>query len=212
MKTELTDRQKEILTFIQAHIEINGYPPTYREIGIKFNIASTFGVKRHLDALIKKGYLNSESNSSRTLSLTKINDAKTNHRHRDSLIEIPIVGRVAAGYPVLAQENIEGTFQVDPTLINKRENCFALKVRGDSMINAGILEGDLVVISQQTDVSNGDIVVALIGDEATLKRFNKDGNTVYLIPENSNYSAIEVSNREDFSIVGKIISVFRFYN
>ncbi|MFC2134019.1 transcriptional repressor LexA [Bacteroidota bacterium] len=212
MKTSLTERQQEILTFIEDYIYENGYPPTYREIGHKFEIASTFGVKRHVDALIKKGYLNSESNSSRTLSLIKNDESKIRDLNRGEIVEIPIVGRVAAGYPILAQENIEGTFTIDPGLITKAKDCFGLKVKGDSMVNAGILEGDLVIVSQQKNVHNGDIVVALLGDEATLKTFNKKGDSINLIPENDNYSIINVSKREDFSIIGKVVSVFRIYN
>lgn len=212
MKTRLTERQKEILGFIENQIAENGYPPTYREIGLQFEISSTFGVKRHVDALIKKGYLNSESNSSRTLSLTKSVESKNSDLNSGEILEIPIIGRVAAGYPILAQENIEGTFSLDASLIRKNEKCFGLKVKGDSMINAGILEGDLVIVSQQKNAVNGDIIVALLGDETTLKTFNKKGNEINLIPENDNYSVIAVNNREDFSIIGKVVSVFRFYN
>lgn len=211
MKNNLTDRQQEILEFIEQHIAENGYPPTYREIGHKFEIASTFGVKRHVDALVKKGYLNSESKTSRTLSLNKPNSFTDLPTH-DAAVEIPIVGRVAAGYPILAEENIEGTFTLDSSLINKKKECFGLKVKGDSMINAGILEGDLVVVTQQKNANNGDIVVALLGDEATLKTFSKNGDNINLIPENDNYSIIEVNNRDDFSIIGKVVGVFRFYN
>ena len=209
MKKDLTPRQQEILEFISQFVEENGYPPTYREIGSKFEIASTFGVKRHLDALKKKGYLNTESSSSRTLSLTS---EIQNNKAIDTSIEIPIVGRVAAGYPILAQENIEGTFSVDLNLIGKKKNCFALRVKGDSMINAGIFEGDLVIVTQQKDANNGDIVVALLGDEATLKRFERNQAIVKLIPENDNYQPIIVNNLSDFSIIGKVAGVIRWYN
>jgi repressor LexA len=209
MKKDLTPRQQEILEFISQFVEENGYPPTYREIGSKFEIASTFGVKRHLDALKKKGYLNIESSSSRTLSLTtEIRDNKA----IDTSIEIPIVGRVAAGYPILAEQNIEGTLSLDITLIGKKNNCFALRVKGDSMINAGIFEGDLVIVTQQNEAKNGDIVVAMLGDEATLKRFEKNQAIVKLIPENDNYQPIIVNNSSDFSIIGKVAGVMRWYN
>lgn len=210
MKKELTPRQQEIFDFIQKYVEINGYPPTYREIGAKFEIVSTFGVKRHLDALVKKGFMTMESNQSRTLSLVETD--LTNKPSNSNSIEIPIVGRVAAGYPILAEENVEGTLALDVSLIRSKANCFGLKVRGDSMINAGIFEGDLVIVEQEKNVKNGDIVVAMIQDEATLKRYERKDDTIFLIPENQNYSPIEVSNREDFSIIGKIIGVFRFYN
>lgn len=212
MKTELTERQNEILCFIQESIEDNGYPPTYREIGQKFDIASTFGVKRHVDALIKKGYLNNESKTSRTLSLAKNGELKNHTISNEQLIEIPIVGRVAAGYPILAEENVEGTLAIAASLISKNTNCFGLKVRGDSMIKAGIIEGDMVIVSQQKNVKNGDIIVALLGDEATLKTFSKKDEIINLIPQNDKYPIIEINNREDFSIVGKVVSVFRIYN
>lgn len=209
MKKDLTDRQKEILGFIQEYVEINNFPPTYREIGQKFKIVSTFGVKRHIDALVKKGYLNSSNNLSRTLSLV-INN---NPIKRDSTyIEIPVVGRVAAGQPILAQENIEGNFVIDKNFLRSRTECFGLKVKGDSMINAGIMEGDLVIIQPQKEAVNGDIIVALINDEATMKRLSIIDGKIYLIPENENYEPIIIENNEEFSIIGKVIGVFRSYN
>lgn len=207
MKTELTDRQREILDFIQAFISENGFPPTFREIASNFNIASTFGVKRHIDALVKKGYLSSISNSGRTLSLVNQNTPKA-----EIPFEIPIVGRVAAGYPILAEENIEGTLSIDPSLIRRKKECFGLKVKGDSMINAGIFEGDLVIISPQKECTDGDIVVALLDDEATMKRFVKEGDQIYLKPENENYSVIDLNKYSNFSIIGKVVGVFRSYN
>ena len=207
MKTELTDRQREILDFIQAFISDNSFPPTFREIASHFNIASTFGVKRHIDALVKKGYLSSISNSGRTLSLVNQTVVK-----EEIPFEIPIVGRVAAGYPILAEENIEGTLSIDPSLIRKKKDCFGLKVKGDSMINAGIFEGDLVIISPQKECTDGDIVVALLDDEATMKRFVKQGDRIYLKPENENYSVIDLNKYANFSIIGKVVGVFRSYN
>lgn len=208
MKEEITDRQKEILDFIQDYVDFNGYPPTYREIGKQFNIASTFGVKRHIDALVKKGFLNNTNNSSRTLSLVVNN----NPLQKGPVVEIPVVGRVAAGQPILAQENIEGTFSIDKSFLGSHNQCFGLKVRGDSMINAGILEGDLVIIQPQKEAVNGEIVVALIGDEATMKRYVVEENKIFLVPENEKYEAIVIENDEDFSIIGKVIGVFRSYN
>lgn len=208
-KLQITDRQQEILSFIQEYVDFNGYPPTYREIGKKFNIVSTFGVKRHIDALVKKGFLNNESNLSRTLSLVVNNNPI---QKENNVIEIPVVGRVAAGSPILAQENIEGNFSIDKNLLKNHTECFGLKVRGDSMINAGILEGDLVIIQPQKEAVNGEIIVALIGDEATMKRYLIDDGRVFLVPENENYEAIEVDNLENFSIIGKVIGVFRSYN
>ncbi len=211
MKSELTERQKEILDFIQQYAVVKGFPPSFREIGKQFGIASTFGVKRHIDALVKKGYLSNESKTSRTIAVLGEHANKPKH-HSDNLVELPVVGRVAAGQPILAEENIEGNFMVDSNMLNSRNNCFGLKVRGDSMINAGIFENDLVIISPRQEVSNGDIVVALLRDEATMKRFFKQGNKVTLIPENEKYLPIEVEDIEEFSIIGKVVGVFRTYN
>lgn len=210
MKTDLTDRQKDILGFIQEYVELNNFPPTYREIGQKFKIVSTFGVKRHIDALVKKGYLNSGNNLSRTLTLVVNNNPIK--KVQTTILEIPVVGRVAAGQPILAEENIEGNFVIDKNFLGSRTECFGLKVRGDSMINAGIMEGDLVIIQPQKEAVNGDIVVALIKDEATMKRFSLIDGKIYLIPENDNYEPIIIDNQEEFSIVGKVIGVFRSYN
>ncbi|HMN48190.1 MAG TPA: transcriptional repressor LexA [Ignavibacteriaceae bacterium] len=213
-KQQLTDRQEEILNFIQQFQQESGYPPTLREIGKRFDISSTFGVKRHLDALSKKGYLNILSNASRGISITK--DESFNSVHIDISEKgdnkIPIVGRVAAGSPIFAEENIEGSVLIDPTFIKKSENCFALKVKGDSMIDAGIFEGDLVIISPQSIASNGDIIVARINDEVTVKVYEFKNQVIKLIPQNKNYDPIVIQNKEEFSIVGKVTGVLRWFN
>jgi len=210
MKEKLTDRQKIIFEYVKNSIDENGYPPTFREIGREFDIASTFGVKRHIDALIKKGYLKTESNTSRTISV--VGNFQSSKNNDDPFIEIPVVGRIAAGYPMLAEENIETTLSIHKEMIGRYKECFGLKVRGDSMINAGILEGDFVIANRQREVKNEDIVVALLGDEATLKRYRKEKDETFLIPENENYKPIKVTLNENFSIIGKVITVFRFYN
>ncbi len=211
MKNELTERQENIYLFIKEFIDFNGYPPTYREIGSHFDIASTFGVKRHIDALIKKGFLNINENSSRTISITDNTVSEIRHEPSET-IEIPIIGRVAAGQPILAEENIEGTFNIQSSLINGKANCFALKVKGDSMINAGIFEGDVVIINPQKDANNGEIIVAMIDNEATLKRFERKKDSISLIPENDNYTPISINKDDNFSIIGKALGVFRWYN
>jgi repressor LexA len=211
MKNELTDRQKDILDFIQQFAEANGYPPTYREIGKHFNIVSTFGVKRHIDALAKKGFIMVTSKTSRTIAV--VNDELNKFKNpSDNTIGLPIIGRVAAGYPILAEENIEGRLMLDSSLIGNKESCFGLRVQGDSMINAGIFEGDLVIVSPQSTANNGDIIIALLHDEATLKKYERRNNKIYLVPENEKYKPIEVDNNEEFSIIGKVIGVFRTYN
>ncbi|GBD90892.1 lexA repressor [bacterium BMS3Abin04] len=210
MRPKLTNRQLHILNFIQKFVEENHYPPTYRQIGKEFNIASTFGVKRHIDALVKKGYLKIASKSSRSIALVK--NSNNISQESNASITIPIIGRVAAGYPVLAEENIEGTFTIDTSLIKSKNNIFALKTRGDSMIGAGILDGDLVLVNSQKYAKNGDIVVALIGDESTLKTYESKNGKTYLVPANKNYPVLDMTNKQDFSIIGKIIGVYRNYN
>ncbi|HPN38454.1 MAG TPA: transcriptional repressor LexA, partial [Melioribacteraceae bacterium] len=125
--------------------------------------------------------------------------------------EIPVVGRVAAGYPVLSEENIDSTITIDRSFIKANANCFALKVRGESMIKAGIMEGDYVVINQQNYANNGEIVVAMLNDESTLKRYEKNALGVQLIPENDNFLPISVNFSDKFSIIGKVIGVIRWY-
>ncbi len=210
MRKKLTQRQLEILNFIEEFVEENNYPPTYREIGKKFNIASTFGVKRHIDALVKKGYLTTESNSFRSIA---VKDQKKNGECKEnSTVSVPLIGRVAAGYPVFAEENIESNFTIDASLIKDKGNLFGLKVRGDSMIDAGIFDGDLVIVKSQNYCDNGDIVVALVEDESTLKRFVKKGHKTFLMPENPHFEPIEVTQNKNFHIVGKVIAVYRSFN
>ncbi|MGD8305415.1 MAG: transcriptional repressor LexA [Ignavibacteria bacterium] len=212
---KLTERQNEILTFIKDFLRENGYPPTLREIGKKFQISSTFGVKRHLDALVKKGYLNIESNASRGLCIIENEETQTalaESVRNEFFNKIPIVGRVAAGSPILAEQNIEGTVIIDPAFIKKSEDVFALKVRGDSMINAGIFEGDLVVVSPNDKGKNGDIIVAMLDDEVTVKSYKTENNNITLIPENDNYRPMPVKDKNSFSVIGKVKGVIRWIN
>ncbi len=214
MKTDLTEKQQQILDFIEQFRDLNGYPPTLREIGKHFQIASTFGVKRHLDALVKKGALTIESNASRGIALIKnSNKTEITSTENENFHRIPIVGRVAAGYPVLAIENIEGSVNIDTSFLKRAENCFALRVKGDSMINAGIHEGDIIIVSPQNNANNGEIVVALVDDEATVKRYEKTkDNRIILIPENENYSNIIVTEENNFTLLGKVVGVLRWLN
>ena len=213
MKNELTERQQEILLFIEQFREANGYPPTIREIGKKFSISSTFGVKRHLDALVKKGYLIIESNASRGISRVRNDEDKPKYNYgNDVFAKVPIVGRVAAGSPITAIENIEGSVIVDPAFIKKAEDSFALRVKGNSMINSGIFEGDLVIVTPNKNPVNGEIVVAMLDDEVTVKTFENKNNKIRLIPSNDNYQPIEISTGKEFSIVGKVVGVVRWLN
>ena len=197
---ELTGRQKEILEFIYTHIREEGYPPTVREIGKKLSLTSTGSVRDHLNALIRKGYIEKTPALSRGIRLAKetITD----------LYSIPIVGKIVAGEPELAIENIEGRLIVDKKLAKSRKT-FALRVKGDSMIEEGIMEGDYVVVRPQPVAEQGEIVVALIGDEATVKKFKKERKSIKLLPANPSYSPIEVT--EDVTIVGKVIGLIRHY-
>ncbi len=217
MKNKLTGRQEEILTFIQQFLDEKGYPPTLREIGKKFDIASTFGVKRHIDALVKKGFLKVEGFASRGLTILHQNTGRESSsgfaiKDEREFKEIPVIGRVAAGYPILASENIEGNIIVDPGFLRKSENNFALKVKGDSMVNAGIFEGDILIVNPQKQANNGDIIVALLDDEATVKRYEIKENKIRLIPENNFYQPIEVNEKKNFSIIGKVVGVMRWFN
>ena len=215
MKKQLTERQEEILTFIQQFQQENGYPPTLREIGKRFGISSTFGVKRHLEALTKKGYLNILSNASRGISINRDEvetSAQINLRDINNNFKIPIIGRVAAGSPITAEENVEGSIVIDPMFFNKDLDSFALKVKGESMIEAGIFEGDLVIISPKAAVLNGDIVVARVDDEVTVKIYENKNNNIRLLPQNKLYQPIVIENKDEFSIVGKVTGVVRWIN
>jgi repressor LexA len=215
MSKKLTERQESILNFIKQFVQETGYPPTLREIGKNFGISSTFGVKRHLEALVKKGFLNIESNASRGITLVR-NDSDFESPFSslgdDLFIKLPVVGRVAAGSPILAVENIESTMVIDSSYLKNAENAFALRVQGDSMINAGIKEGDLVIVSPGENSKNGDIIVALLDDEATVKRLQVKSQEVTLIPENDNYNPIVVKEKESFKIIGKIKGIVRWIN
>ena len=213
MKKKLTERQQEILNFIQYFKEINGYPPTLREMGKNFNIVSTFGVKRHIDALVKKGYINVESNTSRGISVLFDQNSLTTNRTLNNSKEIPIVGRVAAGIPITSYENLDGTIVIDSSFFKRdQEDSYALRVKGDSMIEAGIIENDLLLIIPQQTANNSDIIVALVDGEVTVKTFMKKDNKISLIPENKNYLPIEINSEQDFRIIGKVKGVLRWLN
>lgn len=212
LEVELTERQNNILNFIKEFVDTNGFPPSYREIGNHFNISSTFGVKRHLDALVKKGYLNVFSNSNRSITLTEKSEILFNEKKENNSIKIPILGKVAAGYPVLSNQNYDGTLYVDTSLIKKGFNYFGLKVRGESMIDDGILEGDTVIVKAQSEASNNDIIIALVDNDTTVKRYFRKKDSIELIPANKNFETIVVKNNNEFSILGKVVAVFRIYN
>jgi len=198
----LTERQQETLDWIRVYVKMHGKPPTMREIGERFGKASS-SVFDVILALERKGYLNRSDGSSRCITLT----SKVGSGQKDTVM-VPIVGRIAAGQPILATENLEGTVTIDRRLAAGRQ-LFALRVQGDSMVNAGILDGDLVIAAQQQDAQEGDIVVALVNDEATVKRFRRrsDGS-VELRPENPEYKPIVITH-PPIMIQGKVVAVHR---
>jgi repressor LexA len=213
MKKELTPRQQEIYEFIRAEIMHKGYPPTYREIGEHFGIRSTNGVKRTLDALRKKGYLERKPMISRGLELREAVSGFGGKQEFDLDVfkEIPIIGRVAAGDPIIAEENFEGSINVDGIMF-RGEGHFALRVKGDSMKNAGIYDGDIVIARHQATAEKGEIVVAILGDEATVKRYMPQNGEILLMPENEDHDPIVVSrDGVDFRIAGKVTGLVRKY-
>ncbi len=186
--------------------------PTVREIGNHFEISSTNGVRSILAALIKKGYINRSPRVSRGIEIVDYSDKRSNKDAPSNTIEIPIVGRVAAGTPILAVQNLEGTVTIDRDFLACRSDVFALRVKGDSMINAGIFDGDLIFARQQKTADRGEIVVAQIDNEATVKYYHPTSDHVELRPANPKYKPIIVNNKKDFSIAGRVIGVMRRVN
>lgn len=201
MKNKITERQREIYEFIRTTLAARGIPPSMREIGEQFNIRSTNGVEGHLAALERSGLIVRERGKSRGISL---------HSGERMPATVPLLGRVAAGSPVLSPESREGEVVVDLGIFSLRtaHNIFALKVRGESMVNAHITDGDTLIVRAQATAQNGDIVVALVEGEATVKRFFNEKGLVRLQPENSSMKALYLK-RGDFRIVGKAVGVLR---
>ncbi|MCQ2060493.1 MAG: transcriptional repressor LexA [Fibrobacter sp.] len=210
-KKELTARQEEIYEYIKQYSQENRMPPTVREIGNRFEISSTNGVRSILAALIKKGYINRSPRLSRGIEIVNEEDAKAAQTPTNT-IEIPIVGRVAAGTPILAVQNLEGTVTIDRDFLACRSDVFALRVRGDSMINAGIFDGDLIFARQQKSAERGEIIVAQIDNEATVKYYQPLSDHIELRPANPKYRPIIVNKEKDFSIAGRVIGVMRKVN
>ena len=205
----LTSRQKEVFEFIKERIQQSNRPPTLREIGLKFDISSTNGVRSILAALVKKNYIARSPKLSRGIDIPQ----GTREPASESLtLEIPILGRVAAGQPMLAVENLEGTVVVDRDFLMRQENVFALRVHGESMKDAGIFHGDLVFARQQSTAERGQIVVALLGEETTVKYYFPEAGRVRLEPANEAFGPIIIDNSTpDFSLLGRIIGIMRRY-
>lgn len=198
----ISDKQDNILKFIKKELKNKGYPPSLREICKAVNLKSPSSVHGYLDRLEKKGLIRRDPTKPRAIELLD----SDKHVSTKKIIHVPVVGKVTAGQPILAIENIEDTFPVPLDYVDNSD-VFMLSVKGDSMINAGILDNDYVLVRQQQHAKNGDIVVALIEDEATIKTFYKENNCIRLQPQNSLMKPIIVY---DVKILGKVIGVFRF--
>jgi repressor LexA len=200
---EPTERQKEVLGFIAGYLQTHTYPPTIREVADFFSI-SVKGASDHLSALKKKGFLKQNEKKSRTMELIKAGTEKP-----EDFTEIPVLGTVAAGRPVLAVENMEGSIRLPLTLLRKGRKYFALRVKGDSMEEAGIKDGDTAIIEHQNVVQNGEIAVVMLDEAATLKTFYRESTRIKLQPENSKYSPIYCSR--DVRVLGRLAHIFRSY-
>jgi len=201
MTEKLTPRQSEILDYLRDEIDGKGLPPTIREIGEAFGIRSTKGVEDHLSALERKGFIRREKGKSRAIEVSDRPDLR-------GAKLLPLLGRIAAGSPILAVENHEGTFVLDESLVGHGDT-FLLRVQGDSMKDASILDGDLVVVRMQESARSGEIIAARLGEEATVKRYHRDAAGIELLPENDAYDPIPVGPDDDFHILGRVVGIFR---
>ena len=211
-RAETTRKERAILKFIEEQVMNNGYPPSVREIGKAIGLSSTATVHAYLAKLEKHGFIKKEDKKGRTLKVIKGSDgnpvkAKSdkNFYTQKELVDVPIIGKITAGQPILAVENVTDTFPIPIDFVGNSES-FMLTVRGESMIEAGILDGDYILVKKQNDARNGEIVVALIGEEATVKTFYKEKDHIRLQPENSTMDPIIVPNCQ---ILGKAAGVFR---
>ena len=202
-KQPLSAKQQLILDFLKQQIKQNGYPPTVREICDAVGLSSTSTVHSHLESLERKGHIRRSPAKNRSTEILEENF----YANRRELVSVPIVGNVAAGVPILAEENIEDTFPI-PVDHVKNDTCFMLHVKGDSMMDEGILDGDLVLVRQQQTATNGDIVIALIEDSATVKTFYRESGHIRLQPANPAFSPMIM---QDCEILGKVIGLYRRY-
>jgi repressor LexA len=200
----ISNKQKEILEYLKAQIINKGYPPAVREICEAVKLKSTSSVHSHLETLEKNGYIRRDPSKPRAIEII---DDEFNLTRRE-LVNVPVVGTITAGQPILAVENIDSYFPI-PSEYMPNEDTFMLKVKGDSMINAGIFNGDKILIQKQSHAKNGDYVVALIGEEVTVKTFYKENGYYRLQPENDTMEPIIVN---DLNIQGKVIGLFRMYS
>ena len=201
---KITEKQSQILEYIKSEILNKGYPPSVRDICQAVNLKSTSSVHSHLETLEKNGYIRRDPTKPRTIEII---DDNFNLVRRE-VVNVPMVGTVAAGQPILAIENIDNYFPI-PSEYMPNEETFMLKVKGESMINAGILDGDNILVKRQNTAKNGDMVVALVDDSSTVKTFYKENGHIRLQPENDDMDPIIVP---DCEIIGKVFGVFRFFN
>src|SRR5579883_680256 len=204
-RDSLPPQQRRVLDYIEEYLEISGYPPSIAEIGDFLGVSSTFGVRKHLDALLKKGFLvRGGAGLSRAIMVARPSVSIGGERHSNA---IPVIGRVTAGQPILAVENVEGWLSFKPMDLSKK--VFGLRVQGESMKDKGIMDGDLVIVRQQPTADDGDIVVARLDDTATVKTFRRSKKGYFLEPANARYKPIYITEDVDFQILGKVTSVLR---
>jgi repressor LexA len=208
---QLSSRQEKILEFINKKIKDEGYPPSVREIAKAVNLSSSATVHSHLKKLEELGYLKRDASKPRALSVThseEIDSADTG-KSENEMVFVPVIGSIAAGTPILAEENIDDYFPLSPDFVRGQKEVFMLNVHGDSMVNAGILDRDMVIVRKQDTAINGEIIAAMVGDEeATVKRFFKTKSEIRLMPENDHMEPI-VSN--NVKVLGKVIGIIRKY-
>ncbi len=202
LQQPLTDKQREILDFMKAEITKRGYPPSVREICEAVQLRSTSSVHAQLNTLERKGYIRRDPTKPRAIEILDENF----YGSRQETVDIPVIGNVAAGEPIYAEQNISDYFSLNAEFIPSGSNVFMLKVKGESMINVGIFDGDLVLVSEQSTAKNGEIVVALVEDSATVKTFYKENGYFRLQPENDTMEPIIV---EEVMILGKVIGLYR---
>lgn len=205
MPEPLTKRQKEILDYVAQSIELNGYAPSYREIAEAFKLGSVATVAEHVETLVQKGLLRKGDNEARSLQLTQPEDFEA-----ESSVGLPILGLIAAGQPIETIEGHKETLEVPPFMVGRRES-YVLQVKGQSMVEDGILDGDYVVIQEKDVPSNGEVVVALVEGEATLKRYYKEKDHIRLQPANSAMEPILIKGGTNIQIQGVVIGVIRKY-
>jgi len=206
MYEDLNSSQIKILNYLKYQLQNKGYPPSVREICHAVDLKSTSTVHGHLTKLEEKGYIRKDPTKPRAIEILH-SDSNQDFKLQKEIINVPIIGKVTAGEPILAVENIEDTFPLPVDFVDsKNHEIFILKIKGDSMIDAGIFDGDFIVVSQQSTANNGDIVVALLDDEATVKRFFKEKTQIRLQPENKSMDPIYTSKA---SILGRVVGVYR---